>query len=231
MPSYKPFFLSALMLCALQIGAVAAATTEIEIPKDDPATMLRSATDRVLQIVEDTKQQEARDSQAYYQKIDDVLSQIVDMEYFARSVMATHASVARYRTLSSDEERRAFRERITRFSVVLKDSLMASYADALLAFDGERITWEPAPPSRDPNDITLTQVVHAKSGNNYKVQYRMRNTDKSGWLVQNVIVEGLNLGQVYRTQFADAVQNNKGNVDYVVENWPKLMSKVTPETK
>src|SRR5690606_5453731 len=167
----------------------------------------------------------------YYQKIDAVLSQIVDLEYFARGVMATHASARRYKTLTNDNERKAFRERISHFSTVLKDSLMASYADALLAFDGERITLEPAPPSRDPDDITLTQIVHAKSGKNYSVQYRLHNTAKSGWLVQNVVVEGLNLGEAYRNQFAAAVESNKGNVDYVVENWPKLMSKVAPETK
>lgn len=231
MHSYKQFFIGTLIFYFLQIAAVSADTATAEVPKNDPAAMLRNATDQVLQIVEETKKQGNHDSREFHQKIDAVLSQIIDLEYFARGVMATHASVRRYRTLTTDEERQAFRERITHFSLVLKDSLMASYADALLAFDGERITWEPAPPSRDPDDVTLYQIIHTKSGNSYRVQYRLRNTDKSGWLVQNVVVEGLNLGEAYRNQFAAAVESNRGNVDYVVENWPKLMSKVTPETK
>lgn len=232
MHRYRTFIFSALMLCFLQFTAALAVGAEKKASNDDPSTLLRTATDQILQIVEETKKQETRDSRAYYQKIDAVLSQIIDLEYFARGVMATHASVRRYKTLASDEERRAFRERIDRFGLVLKDSLMASYADALLAFDGERISWEPPPPRQnDEDDIILTQIVHAKSGKEYKVQYRLHNTEKSGWLVQNVVVEGLNLGEAYRNQFAAAVEKNKGNVDYVVENWPKLMSKVAPETE
>lgn len=224
----KTVMFGALMAAFLHLNSAFAA--DATVPKDDPLKMLQTATDQVLQIVEETKKQTNRDSQAFYQKVDNVLSQIVDLEYFARGVMATHASARRYKSLTTDEERAAFRNRITRFSTVLKDSLMGSYADALLTFDGERITWEPPAKSNQPNDMTLTQIIHAKSNKDYKVQYRLRKA-KDGWLVQNVIVEGLNLGEAYRNQFADAVEKNKGDVDYVVENWPKLMSRVAPETK
>lgn len=227
--SYKTLIKGALILLFLQFNSTMAA--DAAVPKDDPLKMLQTATDQVLQIVAETQKQPVKDSQAYYAKVDAVLSQIVDLEYFARGVMATHASARRYKTLTTDEERKAFRERITRFSQVLKDSLMSSYADALLQFSGERITWEPPPATRDDSDLVLTQIVHAKNGKQYNVQYRLRKTEKSGWLVQNLVVEGLNLGEAYRNQFADAVEKNKGNVDYVVENWPKLMSRVTPETK
>src|SRR5690606_31278067 len=124
----KTLIFSALMAVVLQISS--ALSAEITISRDDPQKMLQTATDEVLKIVEETKQQTNRDSQAFYKRIDDVLSQIVDLEYFARGVMATHASARRYKALTTDEERAAFRERITRFSNVLKDSLMASYADA-----------------------------------------------------------------------------------------------------
>jgi phospholipid transport system substrate-binding protein len=231
----KTLVFGALMAVALQVSSAFSAETsdppaEITISRDDPQEMLQTATDQVLKIVEETKQETNRDSQAFYKRIDDVLSQIVDLEYFARGVMATHASARRYKALTTDEERAAFRERITRFSDVLKDSLMSSYADALLTFDGERITWEPAPKESQGDNLTLTQIIHAKSNKQYKAQYRLKKT-KDGWLIQNVIVEGLNLGEAYRNQFADAVEKNKGNVDYVVENWPKLMSRVAPETK
>jgi phospholipid transport system substrate-binding protein len=217
---------------SLTLGFLATGTSAADpIPKDDPLKMLQAATEQVLQIAIDTQKQPERDTAAYYTRIDAVLMQIIDLEYFTRGVMATHASAKRYKTLTTEEERRAFRERIDRFGKVLKDSLMASYADALLAFDGERITWEPAPANAaNPNEVLLTQVVHAKSGKEYRVQYRVRKTEKSGWLVQNLVVEGLNMGEAYRNQFAAAVEQNKGNVDYVVENWPRLMSKVTPET-
>jgi len=42
-------------------------------------------------------------------------------------------------------------------------------------------------------------------------------------MIANVIVEGVNLGQTYRSQFAEAVEKNKGDVDYVVDHWVELM--------
>jgi phospholipid transport system substrate-binding protein len=42
-------------------------------------------------------------------------------------------------------------------------------------------------------------------------------------MIANVVVEGVNLGQTYRSQFAEAVENHGGDVDYVVENWVELM--------
>jgi hypothetical protein len=38
-----------------------------------------------------------------------------------------------------------------------------------------------------------------------------------------VIVENINLGQTYRSQFAEAVENHKGDIDYVVDHWVELM--------
>ena len=230
MSSYKIFLVSIVIYFFLQPAEVLGTSPDSIILKDDPLKMLQSATDRILQIVQETKKQASRDPQAYYQKIDAVLSQIVDLEYFTRGVMATYASARRFKTLTTEEEREAFRDRVERFSRLLKDSLMAGYADALLTFDGERISWEPATVKPDQvNDLILTQIIHAESGKQYHVQYRLRKIPDAGWLVQNLIIEGLNLGEAYRNQFANAVEKNQGNVDFVVENWPKLMSKVTTE--
>jgi phospholipid transport system substrate-binding protein len=203
------------------------------INKNDPQQMLKDTTDQILELALATKTQTPPNSEAYYQQVDALLSQVIDLEYFTRGVMATYASARRYKSLGSEAEKTAFRARIDKFGVVLKNSLIRTYADALLTFDGERIEWEPAPPQeKDAEHQILTQIIHAASNKQYKVQYRLVKKSSGEWLVQNVIVEGLNMGETYRNQFADAVEKNKGDVDYVVDNWAQLMKPAkVPEQK
>lgn len=220
-------FMKATLL--LSLSAVATAS----INKSDPQQMLKDATGQILDIAMAAKKQTPPNSDAYYEQVDALLSQVIDLEYFTRGVMATHASARRYKSLSSEAEKAAFRARIDTFGTVLKRSLIRTYADALLTFDGERIEWEPAPPpEKDAEHQILTQIIHAASNKQYKVQYRLAKKSSGEWLVQNVIVEGLNMGETYRNQFADALEKNKGDVDYVVNHWAELMKPAKlPEQK
>jgi|GEM_PF-594869 len=202
------------------------------INNSDPQQMLKDATDEILKIALATKKQTPPNSEAYYQQVDAVLSQVIDLDYFARGVMATYANAQRYKALKSEAEKVAFRARIDKFGATLKHSLIRTYADALLKFDGERIEWEPAPAQeKNAEHRTLTQIVHAASNKQYKVQYRLAKKKSGEWLIQNLTVEGLNMGETYRNQFADAVEKNKGNVDYVVDHWAELMKPVNATEK
>jgi phospholipid transport system substrate-binding protein len=53
----------------------------------------------------------------------------------------------------------------------------------------------------------------------------MRKNAAGEWKVSNVIIEGINLGQTYRSQFASAADQNRGDVDKVIAGW-----KVEPQT-
>lgn len=216
---------------ALLMALTAAAATPIN--KSDPQQMLKDATGQILDIAMAAKKETPPNSEAYYEKVDGLLSQVIDLDYFTRGVMATHASARRYKSLTTEAEKAAFRARIDKFGAVLKHSLIRTYADALLTFDGERIEWEPAPAQeKDAEHRLLTQIIHAASNKQYKVQYRLIKKSTGEWLVQNVIVEGLNMGETYRNQFSDAVEKNKGDVDYVVDHWAELMKPAKlPEQK
>lgn len=219
------------LVAALILSLPVAAATPID--KTDPQQMLKDATSQILEIALAAAKQTPPDSEAYYQQVDTLLSQIIDLDYFTRGVMATHASARRYKALGSEAEKAAFRARIEKFGIVLKRSLIRTYADALLTFNGERIEWEPAPgQEKDGQHSLLTQIIHAQSNKQYQVQYRLAKKDSGEWQVQNVIVEGLNMGETYRNQFADAVEKNKNDVDYVIEHWAELMKPAkAPEQK
>ena len=70
---------------------------------------------------------------------------------------------------------------------------------------------------------SLQQTIHDRKNQTYLVQYSLIKAKDGGWMIANVIVENINLGEVYRSQFAEAVENHKGDIDYVVDHWVELM--------
>jgi phospholipid transport system substrate-binding protein len=196
-----------------------------QIVRDDAAQMLKQTTDILLTSAKNSKSNIDKDKQRYYNEVEVVLNQVIDKEYFARGVMATYASARQYNALKTDAEREAFRNRVSKFSDAMQIALIEKYADVLLLFDGGKIDYEnlkqDAP---DGSKVNLKQLVHNKNGETYIIQYNLHKDKQGKWLVYNFIVEGVNLGSTYRSQFAEAVEKNKNNVDYVVANWASILS-------
>jgi len=194
------------------------------ISRDDPEVMLKQATDELLAISKAARAYVDQDRERYYAEVSGVLDQIMDIQYFARGVMATYASARVYKSLQTDAEKAAFRDRVARFAVALKRVWMVKYADALLKADGETIELARINTGNDDDDrATLKQTITDRKNQTYLVQYSLHKVKDGGWMVANAVVEGVNLGETYRSQFAEAVENNKGDVDYVVDNWVELM--------
>lgn len=201
-----------------------AADAAAPIPRDDPEVMLRVATDRLLAVAKEARTYARDDPERYYAAVDGVLDGVLDIHYFARGVMATYASARLYHSLQTDAERQAFRDRLERFVAAIKRVFLVKYADALLTFEGERIDLARLPASGDdPDRASVQQTIYDRNGETYQVQYSLHRVKEGGWMVYNVVVEGINLGQTYRSQFAEAVENHHGDVDYVVDHWVELM--------
>ena len=92
----------------------------------------------------------------------------------------------------------------------------------VLSFNGERISVS-VPPGGEPADhrAMVNQEIYSNTGKVYLVQYSLRESRDAGWQVNNVTVDGANLGQMYRTQFATLVEQAKGDVDTAIDNWGK----------
>jgi phospholipid transport system substrate-binding protein len=194
------------------------------ISRSDPELMLKQATDQLLEISKEAQLYASQEPERYYAAVTGVLDQVMDTQYFARGVMATYASMRLYKSLQTDAERAAFRDRVGRFAIALKRVWMVKYADALLRFHGEKIELARLATGNDSDDRALVeQTIHDEGNQTYLVQYSLRKASDGGWLIINVIVEDINLGETYRSQFAEAVENHKGDVDYVVDHWVELM--------
>jgi phospholipid transport system substrate-binding protein len=216
------------MLVGLALGfnaAFSAAADSLQpISRDDPETMLEQATSQLLAISSAAREYADTDRERYYREVSSVLDQVMDIRYFARGVMATYASSRLYNSLKTDQEKAAFRARVEKFADALKRVWMVKYADALLRADGETIDIKrQATGSDNPDRASIEQTVHDREGNTYLIQYSLHKVKDGGWLITNVIVEGVNLGETYRSQFAEAVEKHGGDVDYVVDHWVELM--------
>lgn len=215
---FRRFSIVLLLLCA-------AAAQSNTIDRSNPQMLLKQATDELLAISKAARDYVDEDRQRYYDEVATVLDQVIDKSYFARGVMATYASARLYRTLQTEQEQNAFKRRIFRFAEALQEVLIEKYADALLAFEGERIELEPVSNANASQDkAIIKQTIYDKGGSTYEVQYILNQRREGVWMISNVIVEGINLGATYRNQFADEVEKHKGDVDYVVNHWKTLMT-------
>ncbi len=65
----------------------------------------------------------------------------------------------------------------------------------------------------------MRQLIYSGQTEPYVLLYQM-GRDKSGqWQLRNVIIESVNLGEIYRSQFEAAARKYDGDLDAVIANW------------
>lgn len=142
---------------------------------------------------------------------------MVDADGISRSIMTVKYS------------RKATPEQMVRFQENFKRSLMQFYGNALLEYNNQGITVSPA---KDESG-TRTSVDMQVKGNNgaiYPVSYTLEKINDE-WKVRNVIINGINIGKLFRDQFADAMQRNGNNLDKTIDGWAGEVAKAKEVTE
>jgi phospholipid transport system substrate-binding protein len=195
-----------------------------------PYQLIKNTTDRVTTTIEASKAYYDQDPQRYYAQIDTIMSEIVDFDSFARSVMGNYASKREYNRLATAEEKAAYRARMTRFGKVFRGALVETYAKGLLAFSGNKIeVLDPEEADPDSGSVTVVQHIYGKPEKPYVVLYKMRKDKAGQWKLRNVTIEAVNLGKVYQSQFASAVKQHDGDVDKVIDGWVVVPVRPQPQ--
>ena len=207
--------------CALLALWLASAETFADATLPEPYQIVQQTTEQVIAIIRDGKSYYDKDPARFNQQIETVMNKVVDFESFARGVMGPYAGAQRYQALTSEQEKNDFRARIARFSETFKHGLVETYAKGLLKFDGQKI--ETLPPHKGDDvasgSVAVLQNIYGAADKPYVVQYSMRRNRDGVWKLQNVIIEGINLGQTYRSQFAAAADHYHGDLEQVIANW------------
>jgi phospholipid transport system substrate-binding protein len=181
--------------------------------------VLRDTTERVLAVIEDARSYVDEDPERYYAEVDKVLDSVVDFRGFARGVMGEYGTSARYRSLD-EAGRDKLRDQLERFTQTMRQGLIRTYSKGLLAFGGSRVELDDSDDSGDSDDrVMLRQLIYSDGSEPYVVFYQMARDRAGSWRMRNLVVENVNLGQIYRSQFESAARRYDGDLDKVIDNW------------
>ncbi len=100
---------------------------------------------------------------------------------------------------------------------------MQFYGNALLEYDNQEIRVLPAR-MEDPERASVGMEVKDSKGTIYPVSYTMVSLNGQ-WMLRNVIINGINVGKLFRDQFADAMQRNGNNLDKTIDGWAEVVAK------
>ena len=181
--------------------------------------VVREATESVMSLVRMAPEYVDEDPERYYAQVQAILDPVIDFRGFARGVMGPYASSERYRSL--DEAGRAqLRGQLDRFTEVIRAGLVKTYSKGLLAFGGSRIELSDSTDELpDDRRTTVTQLIFSDNAQPYVVMYQMGMDKDRAWKLRNMIIESVNLGEIFKNQFEASARKYDGNLDLVIDNW------------
>lgn len=196
----KRFFL------ALTLMTVCVASAQAG-PEEDLQQYVDDNTQRLVNKLNEERGLYERDPEAFYKNMDEALEGFVDFRRIAARVMG------RYARQTTVEQRNEF---VAKF----KRSLFDSYAQALVSADDFQIKINDADINpRNDNRASVAMEVITADGSRHAVTYSMYRKDGSEWMMENVIVEGVNIGLSFRDRFTQEMEANRGQVQAVIDGW------------
>ena len=179
--------------------------------------LVQDTTTRLLADLAANKEKYKQSPSEFYQALNGIIGPVVDADGISRSIMTVKYS------------RKATPDQMARFQENFKRSLMQFYGNALLEYNNQGITVSPA---KDESG-TRTSVDMQVKGNNgsiYPVSYTLEKINGE-WKVRNVIINGINIGKLFRDQFADAMQRNGNDLDKTINGWAGEVAKAKEVTE
>jgi phospholipid transport system substrate-binding protein len=143
----------------------------------------------------------------FLSNMDASLSKLVDFRRIAARVMGKYGRTA------SDEQK-------DRFVQVFKDSLYSTYTKTLVESGVFKINVTRAEiNSRSDEKASVYMDVISDNGTVFPVTYSMHKTNDNQWMMENVIVFGVNIGLAFRDKFELEYRKHKGDINQLIDNW------------
>ncbi|VVN86827.1 phospholipid-binding protein MlaC [Pseudomonas fluorescens] len=179
--------------------------------------LIKDTTTRMLADLAANKEKYKQDPKDFYTALDTIVGPVVDAEGISKSIMTV-----KYSRKATPEQMKTFQENF-------KKGLFQFYGNALLEYNNQGITVDPAKDeSGDRTSVGMT--VKGSSGSIYPVSYTLEKINGE-WKVRNVIINGINIGKLFRDQFADAMQRNGNDLDKTINNWAGEVAKAKVTTE
>ena len=174
--------------------------------------VVQQTTTTLLADLKANKEQYRTDPGAFYTALNNILGPVVDVDGISRGVMTVRFA------------RQATPEQMTRFQENFKRSLMQFYGNALLEYNNQDIRVLPGNGPQDPQRTAVNMEIKDGNGTIYPLSYTMVSLDGT-WKMRNVIINGINVGKLFRDQFAQSMQNNGNDLDKVINSWADTVAK------
>ena len=183
----------------------------LTLAAQSPHEVVQGTTNELLGDLKANKEQYKSNPSAFYDALNRILGPVVDADGISRSIMTVKYS------------RKATPEQMQRFQENFKRSLMQFYGNALLEYNNQGITV--GAEKKDGDDrASVDMTVKGNNGAVYPVSYTLTKLNGE-WKVRNVIVNGINIGKLFRDQFADAMQRNGNDLDKTIDGWAGEVAK------
>lgn len=216
MPTIRRLTYRAMLLPAFLIMALIASLTSTPAAagSEDLARYVDENTKNLVERLNREKGLYSEDPEAFFVEMEEALTGFVDFRRITARVMG------RYARQTTPEQRDEFVERFKR-------SLFDTYAQALVNnSDGFEISVQQATINpRNDDRASVNLLVTTDTGKRYQVVYSMYRPDSDAdWLMENVIVEGVNIGLAFRDRFAQEVESRRGDIEAVIDNWGEAVA-------
>ncbi|PPK52958.1 MlaC/ttg2D family ABC transporter substrate-binding protein [Marinobacter persicus] len=176
-------------------------------PEDELKSYVDNSTQLLVDKLNAEKSLYSEDPEAFYKLMEETLDQFVDFRRIAARVMG------RYARQTTPEQRDEFVERFKR-------SLFDAYAQALVNADDFQMTVQDAEILPNNSDRASVQMqLTSASGSRIPITYSMFKNNEDRWMMENLIVEGVNIGLAFRDRFAQEMEQNRGQIQLVIDGW------------
>ena len=196
-------------LALLLLGLVAglAPAVSADAAKADPYTQIEQVTDDLLTVIGTYSVGYPENEQSYFAALNELMQAHVDFAYIAKQVMGP------YRTQATPQQRQQFEDKF-------RDGLIETYGRGLVGYgDEEIVLTNRAELKAGQRKVSVKQEIRS-DGAVYPMEYSMALSKRTGkWKAINVIINGINMRNIFRSQFVNAAQKSGGDIDAVIAGW------------
>jgi phospholipid transport system substrate-binding protein len=199
------FYFVALVLCGLS-SISSAKVNVIEQAFDSiPHKVVQDTTQRVLVAV-NSGLDPVKEPEVFVDELSEILDPVIAFDYIARGVMGNYA-------------KDVTKAQVSQFAKSFKLGLVNTYGNGMSNFsDLEIVVLPPKKPVGEQRRVVVVQEISGGTDTNL-VSYSMAKNNQGQWKIINVVLNGINLGQTFRGQFAAEVKKNKGDVIKTIDEW------------
>lgn len=173
--------------------------------EQDPRQLVEQTVERMTKRIDAERQKLNNDPQYARELVREELGDLVDFKRITRVVMGDYFD-------------QASRDQKYRFLEVFENSLVNTYASGVTMYDGQKMKVLPLrEEDRRGNYARVRMEFSTNSGQVVPIFFTLF-LDGGEWRVVNVYVNGLDLSQIYKQQFAQSMQQHN-DMDVVIANW------------